>query len=238
VPGAARVRRVVTSRPGGVGRGRYTSFNLGGHVGDDPAAVTANRRRLATATGLAAGRVIWLDQVHGTAVRVVDEPAAQPLPETDAAVTATAGLAVAVLVADCVPVLLADAAAGVVAAVHAGRVGAAAGVVGRTLEVLWRLGAEPARTEALLGPAICGGCYEVPAGLQAEVERQLPGSRCATSAGTPGLDLRAGLAAQLTAYGIARVVLDPRCTAEDPDLFSYRRDGVTGRQAAVVWLEA
>jgi YfiH family protein len=221
-----------------VSRGRYASFNLGGHVGDEAAAVAANRRRLAAATGLPADRVVWLSQVHGTAVRVVEQPAAEPLPETDAAVTTQPGLAVAVLVADCVPVLLADAEAGVVAAVHAGRVGAAAGVLRRTLEVLWRLGADPARTDALLGPAICGGCYEVPADLQAEVEHRLPGSRCSTSAGTAGLDLRAGLAAQLTAHGVARVVLDPRCTAEDAELFSYRRDGRTGRQAAVIWRQA
>jgi polyphenol oxidase len=237
VPGAARVHRVVTSRPGGVSLGPYAGFNLAEHVGDDPAAVAANRLRLAAALDLPADRVVWLDQVHGTAVRVVDQPAAAALPETDAAITAEPGLAVAVLVADCVPVLVADTDAGLVAAVHAGRVGAAGGVVRRTLEAMWRLGAEPARTKALLGPAICGGCYEVPADLQAEVERRLPGSACPTTTGTVGLDLRAGLAAQLAALGIARVALDPRCTAEDPELFSYRRDGTTGRQAAVIWLE-
>jgi YfiH family protein len=237
VSGAARIRRVITSRPGGVSQGPYASFNLAGHVGDDAAAVAANRRRLADAMNLPPERVVWLDQVHGTAVRVIDQPAAEPLPATDAAVTAEPGLAVAVLVADCVPVLLGDAEAGLVAAVHAGRVGAAAGVVRRVLESMWQLGAEPARTEALLGPAICGACYEVPAGMQAEVEQRLPGSACATSTGGTGLDLRAGLAAQLTAHGVARVALDSRCTAEDPELFSYRRDGSTGRQAAVIWLE-
>jgi copper oxidase (laccase) domain-containing protein len=110
-------------------------------------------------------------------------------------------------------------------------------VLNRAVDGMRRLGARPAGTEALLGPAICGSCYEVPAGLQAEVERQLPGSACRTRAGTPGLDLRAGLAGQLAALGVARVVVDPRCTAEDPELYSYRRDGVTGRQAGVIWLE-
>ncbi|MEN3361291.1 MAG: purine-nucleoside/S-methyl-5-thioadenosine phosphorylase / adenosine deaminase [Mycobacteriales bacterium] len=232
----ARVRRVVTSRPGGVSAGPYTSFNLGGHVGDDPAAVAANRGRLAAAMDLPADRVVWMDQVHGTAVRVVEQPPTEPLAGTDAAVTAEPGLAVAVLVADCVPVLLGDAEAGVIAAVHAGRVGAAGGVLRRALESMWKLGAEPAHTEALLGPAICGNCYEVPAAMQAEVERVLPGSACPTRAGGTGLDLRAGLAAQLTALGVARVALDSRCTAEDPELFSYRRDGTTGRQAALIWL--
>jgi len=232
-----RCRRLVTSRAGGASAGPYGTFNLAEHVGDDAAAVAANRGRLAGAVALPVDRFVWLEQVHGTAVRVVDGPATAPLPATDAAVTAQPGLALPVLVADCVPVLLADVDAGVIGAVHAGRSGAAGGVLRRALEAMWRLGADPARTEALLGPAICGGCYEVPAELQAAVEQRLPGSACPTRVGTAGLDLRAGLATQLTALGVARIAVDTRCTAEDPELYSYRRDGVTGRQAGVVWLE-
>jgi polyphenol oxidase len=233
-----RARRVVTSRPGGVSTGSYAAFNLGAGVGDDPAAVTANRARLATAVGVGPERLVWLDQVHGAVVQVVDRPAAAPLAGTDAVVTAEPGLPLVVLVADCVPVLLADTEAGVVAVAHAGRNGAADGVARNTVEAMRRLGAEPARTEALLGPAICGRCYEVPPDMQADIEARLPGSASTTSTGTTGLDLRAGVAAQLTDLGIPRVMVDPRCTAEDPELFSYRRDGVTGRQAGVVWLEA
>ena len=170
-------------------------------------------------------------------VSTVDGPRAAPEPGTDGLVTSVAGLALAVLVADCVPVLLADPAAGVVAAVHAGRVGAAAGIVPRSVEALVAAGATPGGTDALLGPAVCGKCYEVPAELRAEVEARLPGSATTTRRGTPGLDLRAGIARQLAALGVARIVVDPRCTAEDPELFSYRRDGVTGRQAGVAWLE-
>ena len=151
--------------------------------------------------------------------------------------TATPGVAVAVLVADCVPVLLSDAVAGVVAAVHAGRVGAAAGVVPRALEAIRSTGGDPARSDALLGPAVCGACYEVPPDLQAAVESRLPGSAVRTRAGTTGLDLRAGLARQLAGLGLDRIVTDPRCTAEDAELYSHRRDGVTGRQAAVAWIE-
>jgi len=232
-----RVRRVVTSRAGGASGGQYAAFNLADHVGDDPAAVAANRGRLATALGVPVRRIVWMDQVHGTEVRVVDGGQPAPLEGVDAVVTAEPGLALGVLVADCVPVLLADAAVGVVAAVHAGRSGARDGVVRNAVEAMWRLGAEPGRTEALLGPAICGGCYEVPADLQRAVEERLPGSASTTRRGTTGLDLRAGLAAQLAALGVARVVADPRCTAEDPDLFSYRRDGVTGRQAGLIWIE-
>lgn len=232
-----RLRRILTSRAGGASDGPYASFNLGGHVGDDPAAVAANRRRLAAAAGLAPRAVRWMEQIHGVTVTAVDGPGDEPVEACDGLVTATPGVAVAVLTADCVPVLLADAEAGVVAAVHAGRVGAAAGVLERAMARFAELGGDPARTDALLGPAVCGACYEVPADMRAAVEARLPGSAVRTRAGTPGLDLRAGLARRLTALGVAQVVSDPRCTAEDPGLFSHRRNGVTGRQAAVAWLE-
>ena len=232
-----RVRRIVTSRRGGASTGAYTAFNLSDHVGDDPPAVAANRGRLAAAAGVPVHRIVWMDQVHGSEVRVVDGEQPAPLDGVDAVVTAEPGLVLGVLVADCVPVLLGDAAAGVVAAVHAGRSGAREGVVRNAVEAMWRLGAEPDRTEALLGPAICGGCYEVPADMQAAVEERLPGSASTTRRGTTGLDLRAGVAAQLAALGVARVVADPRCTAEDSELFSYRRDRVTGRQAGLIWIE-
>jgi YfiH family protein len=230
------VRRIVTSRSGGVSTGPYASFNLSLHVGDDPAAVTANRARLAAAAGLAPDHVVWMEQIHGATAHVVDGPRTGPVEATDALVTATPGLAVAALVADCVPVLLADETNGVVAAVHAGRVGAAAGVVPRAVEAFRSAGGDPATADALLGPAVCGACYEVPPDMQAAVESRLPGSAVRTRAGTTGLDLRAGLARQLEGLGVARVVADPRCTAEDRELFSHRRDGVTGRQAAVAWI--
>jgi len=232
----ARVRRIVTSRSGGASAGPYASFNLATHVGDDPAAVAANRDRLARAIGLGQERLAWMEQVHGGRVAVVDGPRTDPVPGTDALVTASPGLALAVLVADCVPVLLADPGAGVVAAVHAGRSGAGAGVVPSAVRAMGGLGARPAGTDALLGPAVCGACYEVPAELRDEVEARLPGSATTTRRGTPGLDLRTGLAGQLASLGVLRVVADPRCTAEDPELFSHRRDGVTGRQAGVVWI--
>ena len=89
----------------------------------------------------------------------------------------------------------------------------------------------------LLGPAVCGGCYEVPAAMRAQVDAALPGSAVRTRTGTPGLDLRAGLYHQLTALGVARIGGDPRCTMEDRDLFSHRRDAPTGRHAAITWLD-
>jgi len=210
---------------------------LGEHVGDRPEAVAANRERLAAGIGLPRQRVVWMEQVHGGTVSVVDGPQLQPVPACDALVTTQSQLAVAVLVADCVPVLLADPVGNVVAAVHAGRVGARTGVLPAALETMRRLGARIERVEALLGPSACGQCYEVPEQIQTDVETRLPGSACRTHQGTAGLDLRAGLWHQLAAAGVAKVGVDPRCTIEDCALYSYRRDGITGRLAALTWFE-
>ncbi|MFN2494383.1 MAG: peptidoglycan editing factor PgeF [Pseudonocardiaceae bacterium] len=232
-----RIRRVVTTREGGVSVPPYASFNLGAHVGDRPEAVAANRERLAAGVGLPVERLVWMDQVHGRTVAAVDGPRPEPVSATDAVVTAEPGLAVVVLVADCVPVLLADPVAGVVAAVHAGRVGARAGLLPATLEIMTRLGARIPQVEVLLGPSACGQCYEVPVQMQSDVAAKLPGSACRTRGGTAGLDLRAGLWHQLADAGVARIGVDPRCTIEDTTLYSYRRDGTTGRLAALTWFE-
>jgi YfiH family protein len=178
-----------------------------------------------------------MSQVHGTTVVVVDGPASGgPAPEADALVTAAPGLALVVLVADCAPVLLADPTAGVVAVAHAGRRGMAGGIVAATLDAMRSLGAQPGSTSALVGPAICGRCYEVPEDLQAEVTAIEPAARSTTRSGTAGLDIRAGVVAQLEAAGVASTEVDPTCTAEAAWLYSHRRDGVTGRFAGLVCL--
>ncbi len=234
---SVRIRRVTTTRAGGVSKPPFDTFNLGDHVGDDPAAVRANRSRLAKAVGLPGNRVVWMNQVHGTHVEVVDAPQREALHDTDGMVTATTRLALVVVTADCVPVLLADARSGVVGAVHAGRVGAQHGVVARTVEAMQELGAQVGDISALLGPAISGRNYEVPEAMAAEVESALPGSRTKTPAGTPGLDLRVGIAGQLRRLGVTSIEVDPRCTAADPALFSHRRNAPTGRLASLIWME-
>jgi polyphenol oxidase len=229
---------VSTTRAGGVSSPPFDTFNLGDHVGDDPAAVAANRKRLTAALGLGEDAVVWMNQVHGDHVEVVDGPLeAAPVEKTDALVTTTPRLALAVVSADCVPVLMGDVRAGVVAAVHAGRVGAQNGVVARTVEAMLRLGAQAGDISALLGPAVSGRNYEVPEEMAAAVEAALPGSRTTTSRGTPGLDLRAGIARQLTALGVTAIDIDSRCTVDDRNLFSHRRDAPTGRLASLVWME-
>ncbi|GAB90391.1 peptidoglycan editing factor PgeF [Gordonia rhizosphera] len=233
-----RVRRVVTSRSGGVSKPPYDSFNLGDHVGDDPKAVADNRIRLADQLGLPAERVVWMEQIHGRNVTVVEGPVGGAVPATDALVTTAPDLALAVLTADCVPVLLSDDEAGVIAGVHAGRIGARIGIIPATLAAMIELGARPERIGVLLGPAASGRNYEVPPAMQRDVEAHLPGSACVTAKGTTGLDLRAGIRRQLLAAGVAAVAADPRCTIDDPELFSHRRGAPTGRLASVIWIDS
>jgi YfiH family protein len=228
---------VTTTRAGGVSKAPFDSFNLGDHVGDQPAAVAANRKRLASAVGLPAERLVWMNQTHSDRVVTVAGPQAQSIPDADGLVTAIPRLALAVVTADCVPILLADARSGVVGAVHAGRVGAAAGIALRAVEAMVAAGGQIEDISVLLGPAVSGAHYEVPEEMAAEVESQLPGSRTRTSRGTPGLDLRAGLARQLAAAGVKAIDVDPRCTVADRSLFSHRRQAPTGRIASLVWLE-
>jgi polyphenol oxidase len=232
-----RIRRVTTTRAGGASAPPFDTFNLGDHVGDDPGAVAANRKRLGTAIGLGGDGVVWMNQVHGDRVVVVDAAVESAVDNTDALVTTAPRLALAVVTADCVPVLMGDARAGVVAGVHAGRVGAQKGVVARAVEAMLDLGAKVEDISVLLGPAVSGRNYEVPAAMAAEVEADLPGSRTTTFRGTPGLDLQAGIARQLTDLGISAIDIDPRCTVEDKMLFSHRRDNPTGRLASLVWME-
>jgi len=237
---AGRVRRIFTTRRGGVSKAPYDSFNLGGAVGDDPVVVEANRARLAATAGLSVDRLVWMRQVHGVNVATVADRSSEPnaIPDADGIVTAAAGLALAVLVADCVPILAADPVAGVIAAVHAGRRGAAGGIAGVAIAKMIALGASVGRIDVLLGPAICGQCYEVPGSMRAEVDAALPGSASTTDRGTPGLDLRAGLARQFAELKVADIVIDKRCTYTDPDLYSHRRGAPTGRLAGLIWLES
>ncbi|MEU5287203.1 peptidoglycan editing factor PgeF [Streptomyces sp. CA-278952] len=228
-----------TDRWGGVSAAPYGELNLGGAVGDDPAAVGANRERAARRLGLDPAHVVWMNQVHGRDVAVVDGPwgADSEIPAVDAVVTARRGLALAVLTADCTPVLLADPVAGVVGAAHAGRPGLVAGVVPAAVEAMVALGAHPSRITAHTGPAVCGRCYEVPEAMRAVVADAVPGTWSETSWGTPAVDVTGGVHAQLTALGVADRHSSPYCTLESGDHFSYRRDRTTGRLAGYVWLD-
>jgi YfiH family protein len=237
------VGAVFTTRYGGVSLPPYDELNLAHHVGDDWDRTYANRSLLATRVRADLRRLCFLRQVHGSTVVTVADRQVDTVRmrggrvEGDALVTAAVAAPLVIMVADCVPVLLADPVARVVGAAHAGRRGMVDGIVPNAVHALIRAGARLADIRAVVGPSICPDCYEVPPAMAAQVEAAVPGSAAVTRHGTPSIDLSGGVAGQLDDMGITSVARDDRCTAEDPDLYSYRRDGVTGRFAGVVWLE-
>lgn len=231
-PAPANVRALVTTRTGGVSRPPFDSLNLGDHVGDDPAAVFENRRRLRAHLP---AEPVWLRQVHG--VRCVDAARTPSGTEADAAFTREPDVVCAVLTADCLPVLLCDTAGTAVAVAHAGWRGLAAGVVERAVAAI---GLPGERLIAWLGPAIGPRRFEVgddvraaflahdPAAAQAFVARPQDKWLC---------DLTALARQRLAALGIRRIAGADFCSVSDAARFySYRRDGVTGRMASLVWL--
>ena len=228
-----RVELAFTNRHGGVSAAPFESLNLGSGGGDDPRHVSQNLARTAEHLGVSAEHLVTMRQTHSCDVAVVPGDSGE-MPTADAMVTTSADAVLCVRAADCVPVLFADDAAGVVGCAHAGRTGLAAGVVPSTVRRLRELGADD--VVAVVGPHICGDCYEVPTQLREQVSAVVPESGVTTRWGTPGLDIGAGVRAQLRQAGCT-VVDVSRCTLESPDLFSYRRDGPrSGRQAGLVRL--
>jgi polyphenol oxidase len=230
-----RVRWAFADRTDGVSMAPYDACNLADHVGDDLDHVRANRAALSGLVGVDGGHVVTMAPVHGNDVGLVGGPIAEPVPEVDALVTRVTGVALLVLAADCVPVILGDSGAGVVAVVHAGWRGVRADVVGSTLASMVELGARLERTRAVVGPSICGRCYAVPRERFDEVVAVAPAAASVAAGGLPGLDLRAAVVARLRGSGVTPQ-LHGGCTAETPSLYSFRRDGVTGRHGGVVTL--
>ena len=223
---------LFTDRCGGVSAVPYEGANLGLHVGDDPQAVVANRAELSARIG--GFGLATMSQVHGSTV--LTALTAGDVGEGDALVSTTASIALVVQVADCVPVLLADESAGVIGAVHAGWRGAAFDVVAAAVARMQQLGAHVGTMQAHIGPAICGSCYEVGPEVVEQVGTVMPAAPGRTSWGTPSVDLRAGMRERLERLGVGSELVG-ECTYEHPETyFSYRRDGVTGRQAGVIWL--
>ncbi|WP_164200850.1 polyphenol oxidase family protein [[Micrococcus luteus] ATCC 49442] len=204
--------------------------NLALHIGDNAGDVLQRRRELEHAAGLATGSLRFMEQVHGTAVEVMES--GTPAPTADAMVSR--GLPLAVMVADCIPVVLVGEGPDgpVLAAVHAGRPGIANGILPAAVRRMQAEGATAIR--AWLGPSICGSCYEVPAELRAQVAGQVPSTSATTSWGTPALDLPAGARTQLERAGVVIEYGGP-CTLENDSLYSYRRSSTTGRFAGLVW---
>jgi YfiH family protein len=229
------VRAVVTTREGGASTGANASFNLAAHVGDDPAAVAENRRRLRAALGLP-GEPLWLRQVHGTAVAVHDGTSRRE-PEADAAVTFDPGRVLAVLTADCLPVVLASRDGRRLGVAHAGWRGLAAGVLEATVGAL---GVQGDDLRAWLGPAIGPAAFEVGEEVRAAFVDADPATATAFTANARGrwqADLYALARRRLGRLGVSEIAGGGDCTYAQADRwYSFRRDRECGRMATVAWL--
>ncbi len=232
-PSPSRVHALVTRRAGGVSAGAYASLNLATHVGDDPAAVEENRRRLRAQLP---AEPRWLTQVHG--VRVVDAASALAGAEADAALAREPGAVCAVLTADCLPVLLCDEAGTTVAVAHAGWRGLAGGVIEATVAAM---PVAPERLLAYLGPAIGPQSFEVGAEVREAFVTHSADAAAAFADKANGkwlADLYRLATQRLNALGVVRVFGGGRCTYREAEQFySYRRDQTTGRMASLIWIE-
>lgn len=235
-----------TDRHGGVSRGDFDSLNLGFHVGDDPEDVAANRHELERYLG---SSIVWMSQTHSDVVRDAAhwDEGARGFPsvgEADGMIIdrghVHGALAMAVMVADCVPLLLVDPVGQRAGVVHVGRAGMDLEIAVRAIEQMVGRGSTPGDILAVVGPSICGECYEVDEKLATDVGSRHQAARVTTRWGTPGIDVAAGLKAQLDRAGVR--VMDTRaCTYEDRDFYSHRRatheDRTAGRFVGVVRLD-
>lgn len=234
-PAPVRVAALITTRSGGVSSGSYASLNLGAHVGDRAPDVAGNRARLRASLP---AEPSYLEQVHGTQVIELHAAARGEAPvRADAAYTRSANVICTVLSADCLPVLLCDAAGSVVAAAHAGWRGLCAGVIENAVRAT---AVAPREVFAYLGPAISAEHYEVGAEVRQAFLSADPASKEAfrpSAAGRWLADLYALARRRLHQCGVEQIYGGDYCTYRDAQrFFSFRRDGATGRMAAMIWL--
>ncbi len=232
-PAPANVRALQTLRTGGCSPAPWGSFNLGDHVGDSSTLVAANRAKL---RALLPGEPLWLQQVH--CITAVDADFSTDLPTADAAIAHQPGKVCVVMTADCLPLLLCDRTGTVVAAAHAGWRGLLAGVLEATIS---KMGVPASELLAWLGPAIGPKYFEVGDEVHAAFINQAPDAALAFSAQRPGkwlADIYTLARQRLQAAGVDSISGGDFCTVSDPErFFSYRRDGVTGRMASLIWLD-
>jgi len=222
----------------GTGPDPYGGFNLGQHVGDDPAAVAANRNALLS---IVPTQPVWLTQVHGTRVLELPQTDLEASPEADAVMTTTPGVVCAVMTADCLPVLLTDRAGSIVGAAHAGWRGLADGVLEALVnQMVQKVEVQASDLLAWLGPAIGPAAFEVGDDVQQAFVAQDPAYSQHFQPGVAGkwlADLPALAAAKLRAMGVNSITQSNLCTYTDEERFySYRRDNVTGRMATMIWI--
>jgi len=248
-PAPAKVRALQTTRLGGFSAAPYDSLNLGSHVGDSPLRVARNRISL---NSLLPSEPVWLEQVHGVVVADADKASCRTV--ADACIARHSASVCVVMTADCLPVLLCDLQGTVVGAAHAGWKGLAEGVIEATVQAM---GVAPQEIMAWLGPAIGPQAFEVGEEVRAEFVKADPQAAAAftpsplqgeaspvlslpkeAEGGKYLADLYALARLRLNALGITQIYGGDRCTySEAETFFSYRRDGVTGRQSTFIWLE-
>ncbi len=232
-PAPARVRALITTRNGGRSTGPYASMNLGLRVGDDPEMVETNRRLL---KALLPAAPKWLNQVHGT--RVVNAESIDDPVEADASVATSPGCVSVVMVADCLPILITDRIGSTVAVAHAGWRGLAAGIIDNTIRAIE---ARPEHLLAYLGPAIGPSAFEVGDEVRDAFIAVDRAAQAAFRPRQPGkwlADLFLLARQRLAKAGLVNVYGGGQCTHSDPArFFSHRRDKVSGRMAALIWIE-
>ncbi|MDW6003156.1 peptidoglycan editing factor PgeF [Vibrio mangrovi] len=228
------IRAVSSTRQQGVSTGKYKSLNLGMHVGDVPEHVAENRKRVIAYAGMPSAPV-WMNQTHSTTVLSVDQPTDKAL-DADGIFTQNPGIVCAVMTADCLPVLLTNTAGTEVAAVHAGWRGLAHGILEEAVSCF------SGEVMVWLGPAIGKTAFEVGDDVVEAFTRNDPVAEQAFEAreqvGKWSADLEMLAKQRLHRIGVERVSASGLCTYSDShNFFSFRRDGVTGRQASFIWIE-
>jgi len=232
-PVPARVRALITTRNGGSSTGPYSCMNVSLGVGDEHASVAANRRLL---TQFLPAEPNWLNQVHG--ISVVDAQTVTHPVEADASIATSPGCVSVVMVADCLPILIADRTGSIVAAAHAGWRGLAAGVIENTVRTL---DTPPRNLLAYMGPAIGPSAFEVGKEVRDAFVAVDQAAQIAFQPHKPGkwlADLSLLARQRLSKLGLLNVYGGAQCTYSDPRrFFSHRRDKVSGRMAALIWIE-
>lgn len=233
-PAPKNVKAFASTRVGGFSSAPYQGLNLGAHVGDDPSIVEKNRDWLAQQANMPSAP-IWLNQTHSTVVARVSAPTTQVL-DADGVFTSASNVVCSAMTADCLPVLLTNTQGTQVAAVHAGWRGLANGIVENALELF------SGEVMAWLGPAIGPQAFEVGEDvLQAFVDFDSQAHQAFTPRDVEGkwlADMSKLATQRLNKLGITQVFDSGLCTFQDKeDFYSYRRDGVTGRQATFIWIE-
>ena len=229
-----KIKYCFTNRHGGVSTPPYNTLNLAFHVGDNQANVIKNRTILQSKLNLQ--NIVWMDQVHGNNVQTVSSPQTEPLPACDAIITNQPNIALAVMVADCIPILMFDPKRNIIAAIHAGRNGTFLQIAPKTVKVMQKeFGCVPADIQVIMGPSIHVCCYEIGDDLAAIVEKNFGKSYMNGRM----LDLQKLNHDQLIKAEVKEnhIKISRTCTCCNPNYFSYRRDGITGRFIGIIWIE-